>query len=314
MSIPYNPDDQEPRSYSNNGQLNYLLTSDKKVVAFVGATKNGCSFVINNLAAMFSGMGVKTAILDMTESKNAYYIYTDNKEELRQVAYTSIENLEKGINEGIKVNSNLSVFTALPGKKDSSYDAQKILTTLAKNYSLVLIDTDFKTELEYFSLATEIYLVQSMDILTIQPFTSFLRELKTKGILKDDIKIVINKYVKCKDLSVKKIVGGLSLYNDPAMTFMTELFNRDAAQTYVIPYESENYAKYIECLVTCKVTLSGYTKEFIRSLKDLGNVVYPLLTSSDKKSGKKQEFNAPQQTTQFSPNMNNTLEQMRKKY
>lgn len=71
------------------------------------------------------------------------------------------------------------------------------------------------------------YLVQSMDVLTIQPLTAYLRELKAKGILEPNkLRAVINKYTKVKGVTEKAIIGGMAFYNDPAMSFMTELFNR----------------------------------------------------------------------------------------
>lgn len=56
----------------NMGDTNLggLLSRDKKVVAFVGTSKNGTSFLVNNLAEMLSEKGIKTAILDLTQNKN----------------------------------------------------------------------------------------------------------------------------------------------------------------------------------------------------------------------------------------------------
>ena len=122
-------------------------------------------------------MGINTAILDVTKNKNSYYIYTKNEEQLRRVALECMNNLSNGEAKGIQVNKNLTVYTSLPTEQNNE-DIQEILSTLVKNYSLVLIDCDFETEMEYFENAQEIYLVQSMDILTIQPLTAFLRELK----------------------------------------------------------------------------------------------------------------------------------------
>lgn len=70
-----------PESYNNTNMqretdLSNLLTSDKKIVAFVGTSKNGTSFLVNNLAIMLSSRGINTAILDLTKNKNEYYIYT----------------------------------------------------------------------------------------------------------------------------------------------------------------------------------------------------------------------------------------------
>lgn len=260
-----------------NVNIENLLTKDKKIVSFVGTTKNGTSFLINNLAELFSSIGIKTAILDVTKNKNAYYIYTKNEESLRNIALNCMDNLENGIAEGISVNRNLTVYTSLPTDRENN-NYQKILSTLVKNYSLVLIDCDFNTNMAYFNAAQEIYLVQSMDILTIQPLTAFLRELKAKNILSQEkIKIVINKQAKIRSLNTKIIVGGMAYYNDPSMSFMTELFNKDHVRSCTIPFDEQVYSKYLEGLVNCKISLKGYPKSFMVALKELGNIVYPLL-------------------------------------
>lgn len=268
-----------------NFSIENLLSRDKKVVAFVGTTKNGTSFLVNNLAALLSNMGIRTAILDRTKNRNSYYIYTKNEEQLRQVAYDCMGNLENGMAQGIEVNKNLDVYTSLPTEKTEQND-EAILSTLIKSYSLVLIDCDFTTPLQYFENAQEIYLVQSMDILTIQPLTAFLRDLKAKNILEPNkLKIVINKESKIRSLTPKVVIGGMSFYNDPSMSFMTELFNKDKIKYVIIPFDIQVYNKYLESLVNCKITLNGYPKKMIQSLKSLGNMVYPLLNGKYKPLG-----------------------------
>ncbi len=308
----------EPETYhneiirqENNPQdinIESLLTRDKKIVSFVGTSKNGTTFLVNNLGELFSSMGIKTAILDMTQNKNSYYIYTKNEEELRRVAFNCMTNLEKGMPEGIKANKNLTVYTSLPTENEE-LNIGAILTTLVKNYALVLIDCDFNTPLPYFENAQEIYLVQSMDILTIQPLTAFLRELKAKNILvQEKMRAVINKELRIKSLNSKVIIGGMSYYNDPAMSFMTELFNKDSIRYCTIPFDEQVYAKYLEGLVNCKVSLNGYSKTFMQALKQLGNMVYPLL------SNKYRPLETYQEKDTFSSQMSNTLEQMKRKF
>ena len=163
--------------------LSELLTSRKKIAAFVGTSKNGTSFIVNNLAEMLSTAGIDIAILDTTKNRNSYYIYTKNEEELRKIAEQSIVGLSKGMASGIEVHKNLTVYTSLPEDNEAIEHADKILETLLKKHTLILIDTDFKTPSRYFEQAQEIYLVQSLDVLTIQPLTAFLRELKSKNIL-----------------------------------------------------------------------------------------------------------------------------------
>ena len=302
----------KPKVDYSMSSLNSLLTKDKKIVTFVGTSKNGTSFLINTLAALFSSLGINTAILDMTKNKNSYYIYTNNEEELRNIAYNSISKLQKGFAEGIKVGKNLSVYTALPNDGKDYSDAEPILSTLVQNHSLILIDCDFDTDTSYFASCQEIYLVQSMDILTIQPLTAFLRKLKTEGGLEPEkVRVVINKELKVRSLTTKAIIGGMSFYNDPSMSFMTELFNKDMVKACSIPFDESAYSKYLDAMVNCNVSINGYSKQFMSKLRNLGDMVYPLVSKST--YGK----SAPQTNygkNNFSNNMNNTLNQMKKKY
>ena len=288
--------------------LNTLLTTDKKIVAFVGTTKNGTSFVVNNTAEMLSSMGISTAILDMTKSKNAYYIYTNNEEELRNISTKCMKNLENGIAEGLKITKTLTVYTEMPGEEEK-YNIDSVLSTLVQNYSAVLIDTDFDTPVEIFDRVQEIYLVQSMDVLTIQPLTAFLRNLKSKNILRQEkLRIVINKSQRIRSLNVKTLIGGMSCYNAPNMSYMTELFDKDSIRYCEIPFETQNYIKYLESLVVCSITLNGYTKALLASLKELSNIVYPLV-------GKQtySPMNGNNKKDPFSKQMSNTLNKMRNK-
>lgn len=292
--------------------LNSLMTKDKKIVTFIGTTKNGTSFLINNLAILLSSLGINTAVLDMTQNRNSYYIYTKNEEELRKIAYTSIDKLENGYAEGIRVDKNLTVYTALPNNGKKYTNAEPILSTLIQNHSLVLIDCDFETDPSYFASCQEIYLVQSMDILTIQPLTSFLRDLKAKGVLESEkVRVVINKEIKVRSLTSKTIIGGMSFYNDPAMSFMTELFNKDMVKYCTIPFEDATYSKYLDSMVNCSVSLNGYSNAFKNKLRILGDMVYPL--TSVKQSYSNPSQGGPKKSA-FSSSMNNTLNQMKNKF
>src|SRR5699024_9199803 len=154
----------------------------------------------------------------------------------------------------------LTVYTALPDDDIEMEKYEEILSTLVRNHSLILIDCDFNTDFGYFAASQEIYLVQSMDILTIQPLTAFLRDLQSKNIYKtENLRIVINKELNVRTLTVKTIIGGISYYNDPAMSFMRELFNRDTAKYCTIPFNIEAYSKYLEGLVNCKISVGGYS-------------------------------------------------------
>lgn len=290
--------------------LSTLLTSEKKIVSFVGTTKNGTSFVVNNLGLVLSEMKISTAILDMTQSKNSYYMYTNNEEKLKRIAENSITNLEKGTAQGIKVDRNLTIYTEIPGQDRKAQNIEGILATLMEKHDIVLIDTDFNTDAEIFDKSQEIYLVQSMDILTIQPLTAFLRDLKAKGILRQEkIKIVINKEQKVVSLTDRMLIGGMSSYNDPTMTLMNDLFDKNNVKYCKIPFEIQNYVKYLDSLVNCKISLRGYTKQLLIAFNELAEMVYPLLnrTKYTRKDDKRTRM-------EFSSETRDTLNRMKKNY
>ena len=286
--------------------ISSLLTQDKKVACFVGTSKNGTSFVVNNVAQVLSSQGISTAILDTTKNRNAYYIYTNNEEELRNTAMTCFENLTNGVAKGIQVNRNLTVYTSLP---DNEYldNTEEILQTLIKNYSVVLIDCDFQTPISYFANSQEIYLIQSMDILTIQPLTAFLNVLRSRNVLDEKkLRIILNKAEKLKKVNDKIIIGGMSSYNDPAMTYMVDLFDKNLIKYISIPFDEQVYVKYLEGIIDCEISLKGYSKNIIQILTELANMIYPV------KNGKTTYRPPTVNSNGFTPSINSTLEQMRK--
>ena len=324
------------QNYINLGATNELSRTNKetnvvqsnfvaqnKVVAFVGTSKNGTSFIVNNLAELLSQKGIKTAILDLTKNKNSYYMFTDNDQRLMQIATQSIKNLENGIAEGVGVNKNLTVYTSLPEELDETEKFETILQTLDNNYQAILLDCDFDTNINYFVKSTEIYLVQSMDALTIQPLTQFLSELKLKNALDETkLRIILNKEMKLKILNDKMIIGGMAKYNEPSMTLQRDLFNPSNIKYVTIPFEMQTYARYLEAIALCQISLSGYSTTFLASLERLANMVYPLVSGGNysnyspnyEKAEKKGFFkskNKKQPPTQFSSGVNDTLNKMR---
>ena len=302
---------------STNNNLIHLITGDKKIVAFVGTSKNGTSFLVNNLAANLAAKGINTAILDLTKNKNAYYIYTSNEDRLRERAFKCIEGLRSGVAEGIEVNKNLTVYTTLPGENPSFNDYSNILETLVKNYALILLDCDFDTNINYFANSQEIYLVQTYDILTIQPLTAFLNELKYMNVLdQNKLRVVINKTLKLRKLTDQMIIGGISCYNDPASTFINTLFDKDKVRYTTIPLEDQTYARYLERLVDCEISLNGYSRTFLDALEKLSNMVYPLIAGNTKYPQNKNynDYNRKNTNTTFNSNMNATLNKMRNNF
>ena len=297
--------------------ISALLTSNKKVACFVGTSKNGTSFIVNNLADVASKMGIDTAILDTTKNRNSYYIYTKNDENLRKTAMDCIPNLLNDNANGIKVENNLTVYTSLPDESEGIENAGAILQTLLQKHSLILIDCDFETPIQYFAKTQEIYLVQSFDILTIQPLTAFLRELKSRNVLDPDkLRIVLNKALKLRGVNDKTIIGGMAFYNDPAMSFMTELFDKDTIRYITVPFSEEVYGVYLENIINCEVSTKRYPKNMVQIFHGLSNMVYPMVSSgkSNYVPPTVQRNANENQNNVFSSSMNSTLDRMKRKF
>ena len=289
-----------------------IIAENQKIVSFVGTSKNGTSFLVNNVAEILAMNGIDTAILDLTKNRNSYYIYTKNEDDLRNQSNYIMKNLKTGKANGIQVHRNLTVYTS-PFENDEDIEAvEPIIETLLTTHTVVLMDCDFSTPMRYFKYAQEIYLVQSMDILTIQPLTAFLRQLADKGMFEEGkARVVLNKFVRTKEINEEILIGGISIYNDAAMTLRKELFDRRTVPYITIPFDLKSYLRYLDGLVECDISLKGYTKEFLQCLQSLTSMVY--------RNGRKDAKYAPPSIKNntnngFSPRMNNTLNQMKQNY
>ena len=110
--------------------INNIIQSNQKLVAFVGTSKNGTSFLVNNVAEILSMNGIDTAILDLTKNRNAYYIYTKNEETLRTQSNYIMNNLKIGRANGIQEHANLTIYTS-PLENDENLEAvEPIIQTL----------------------------------------------------------------------------------------------------------------------------------------------------------------------------------------
>ena len=289
-----------------------IIKPNQKIVTFVGTGKNGTSFLVNNIAEILSNNGIDTAILDLTQNRNSYYIYTKNDEDLRNKSNYIMKNLKAGKANGIQEHKNLTIYTS-PFENDENLEAvEPIVETLLTMHTVVLMDCDFLTPMRYFKYAQEIYLVQSMDILTIQPLTAFLRQLMDKGMFEErKARVVLNKFIRTKEISEDILIGGISIYNDASMTLRKELFNRKTVKHITIPFDLKSYLRYLDGLVTCDISLKGYTKDFLQCLRNLASMVYTINKKDAKYAPPSIKNN---NNNDFTPRMNNTLNQMKQNY
>ena len=117
--------------------------------------------------------------------------------------------------------------------------------------------------------------------------------------------------VSLKSVTEKTIIGGIAYYNDPAMSFMTELFNKDTVKYCVIPFEEQTYAKYLDGIINCKISLNGYSRNLMTALNTLADMVYPLVGNNMRGNTYSTTYSP---ASNFSASMNNTLNKMRNNY
>ena len=260
----------------------YEIPKDyRKVVCLIGAPKSGTTFCINALAHMMYKNDVRTAIVDMTKKRDSYILYTYDNEGKRAIAAESLKYASGGMNEPL-VYGKLSIYTSMPGEDRKQYNATRLIETVSQHNNVVFVDCDFSTPADYYRLAQEIYVVQDMDILNINQITMFLRELKTRGIPMSKVKIIINKHVRCA-LTSTDIVDGIATYTSPDLRMYDELFPASEMQFFILPFDQENYAKYVEMMYKYTNTLSTFTKDFRDHLEIIANSIYPIGNSKTSK-------------------------------
>ena len=247
----------------------------KKTVCFVGAPKTGTTFCINAIATYLTRNRIKTAIVDVTKKRDTYTIYTYDNEGKRHIAAESMKYASNGLNEPLIFDNKLSIYTGMPGEDRKSYNASVAIETISQNSNAILIDCDFTTPVEYFRQCQEIYVVQDMDILNINQLTMFLRNLKSKGIPMNKVRVIINKHVKCV-LTAKDILDGIATYTSYDLKMYDELFNSASIPYYILPFDIENYKKYVEMVYKYSNKFATFTEEFKNNLEIVINSIYPV--------------------------------------
>lgn len=254
----------------SNASISELLEENKKLVSFVGPRQSGTSFLINNIAKILARNFIDVAILDVTSNRADYYIYTHNKDTIKIDIKDCLKNIAEGDPVGIQAEKNLVVYTDLLRENEKDLKIEKILETLLKRHQVTIIDADFKTDVNYFLYSQKNYLVQTMDILTIQEFTEFLSKLKSQNAINDDkIRMIINKYISLEGLSIKDIIDRLAFYNSPSMSYMQQLFEREGLKYTTIQYNQFAYEAYMQYIVKYKIPLDEYSDGFREQLESL---------------------------------------------
>ena len=194
------------------------------------------------------------------------------------VQIKTIKGTESTISTNAKENELRDAVLKAKEKYDNLYseleEAENILETLLKKHQIVLIDTDFSTNIDYFTYSQQVYLVQTMDVLTIQPLTEFLSKLKSQNAINSDkIRIILNKYMSLDGITVKQLIGGLAFYNDPSMSYMQQLFEKNGVRYTTISYDQNAYEVYLQDVARYQVSIDYHSNEFRMQLERLADDV-----------------------------------------
>lgn len=256
--------------YSNKNVNELLNEEGRKLITFLGGRQNGTTFLVNNVAKILADYKINVAILDMTKNKSEYYIYTQNKDALKLKLKDCYEDLTNGIDCGLEVEENLTIYTNLPNENEEECKVEKILEMLLKKHQIVIIDSDFTTDINYFMFSQQVYLVQTMDLLTIQPLTEFLSKLKSQNAINNEkIRIVLNKFMDLNGISIKQLIESLAFYNEPALAYMQKLFEPNGMKYTTIPYSQQVYEMYIQTIAQSQTFLDRYPMDFKTKLDSL---------------------------------------------
>ncbi len=259
---------------SANISIKDLLEENKKLITFVGPRQCGTTFLINNISLILARRNIDIAILDMTSNKASYYIFTQNKEGIRVGLKDCLKNLSEGNLKGIKVEKNLTVYTDLPREYEKNLKVESILETLLKKHQMVIIDADFTTDVGFFAYAQQVYIVQTMDVLTIQPLTEFLSKLKSQNAINSEkVRIILNKFLDLAGITIRQLIGGLAFYNEPSMAYMQKLFEKDGLRYTTITYDQYAYEIYLQDIAKYQISIDKYSQQFEIQLERLADDV-----------------------------------------
>ena len=257
---------------NTNISIRELLEENKRLISFLGYRQSGTTFLINNIALILAKRNIDVAILDMTSNKALYYIFTQNKEFIREDIKDCLKNISEGNPKGINVENNLTIYTDLHREYENNLKVEKILEVLLKKHQIVIVDSDFSTDISFFKYSQQIYLVQTMDFLTITPLTKFLSKLKTNNAINNEkVRIILNKFLDLEEISIKDLIGGLAFYNDSSMMYMQQLFEKNGLRYTTIPYNQLVYEIYVQDTIRYKVSVDKYPEDFRQYLEKLAD-------------------------------------------
>ena len=113
-----------------------------------------------------------------------------------------------------------------------------------------------------------------MDILNVLPITMFLKELKSNEIDLSKVSVIVNKHLKMS-ISATKLIEMLTFYVNPEVSVFEELLPKNVRR-FIVPFDEQNYLRYMENLCSRKMNFSGFSDEFKQAIAIIVQDIFPI--------------------------------------
>ena len=246
----------------------------KKKVGFVGFGGAGKTTLISLAADMLSNNKIRTAIVDLTQTRDLYDIYVVNEIENNEDNKKTVQGknalitLVGGVIKPYKINKYTDLYTANYESLVDYSNPFYYLQLLEQEYDVILIDMDYKTPREVYQIINSAYIVQTLDLSKVKNNTSYESELKDHINMKK-IKFIMNQVIPCG--ITPKIMNSCLRINTNLDTFEKELLFEDEVPMFTVNHSTEIMKMAYELSYSSK----KLDKDSYEAIKNIVQDIYP---------------------------------------
>lgn len=246
----------------------------KKKAGFVGFSGAGKTTLVSFIANYMGSCKVKTAIIDLTSSRDLYDIFIVNAIEINEESINiegknGLGSLVDGEIRPFKIGKYIDLFTTEYSKTVNLDNAYYYIQLLEQEYDVILIDMDFNSPKEVYQLVNSAYIVQTLDLAKVKHNTNHQLQLKDHINLKK-IKYVINQSIQC-GISTKVISSCLRTHTN-LDTFEKSEIIKEEVPTFVVNHSNDIRRMAYEL----SYNASKLEKDAFEAIKRIAEDIYPL--------------------------------------
>lgn len=242
--------------------INLIPEDYKKVIVLLGERKTGVTTLVNMFSNYFS-LNKKVLVID--SAINGLF-------SMKSWGNENIENKEDYYY--IQLNNNLKVLK--PKNNESIMDLIQIHRF---ENDLIFIDGDLDLSYNVLNWVDMIFVVNTLDIMEVKPTKEYLKKIISKGINPKKIHLLINKYLKCKQVGPKDI---LTLYREP-IPYIEE--NKEDTEDldvldinekyFVVNFDEDFYKELLGSYIYIDKDIAP-VESIKNQIKDICTYIYPL--------------------------------------